>query len=72
LGHDPADDVRTSACLGGAGRVALVLCANLDITSGPARVSVGPALFATTAIVQSLSVGYGFLSAHAAAPDPSR
>jgi hypothetical protein len=68
LGHDAIDNIRTSACVGAAQRFALLLCATLGLTSGPAALPAGPGLFETTAIVQSLTVGYGFVAAHAQAP----
>lgn len=70
LGRAPIDDLVTSACF--ATRVALVVCANLDIASGPAAVPGTPALFGTTAIVQSISLGLGGVGAHAVAPPHSR
>jgi hypothetical protein len=71
LGHTPIDDVRTSACLA-ARRFALILCANLDITSGPAAIPSVPALFETTGVVQSVSLGFGDVGSHAVAPPRSR
>jgi hypothetical protein len=69
LGHDPIDDVRASACVA-TGRFALVLCANLDIVSGPVPISAHPSLFETTGFAQSLSVGFGAIGARAEAPPP--
>jgi hypothetical protein len=71
LGHDPIDDVRASACVA-TGRFVLVLCANLDMVSGPAPLSAGPALFQTTGFAQSISVGFGAIGASAEAPPRSR
>ncbi len=71
LGQTPIDDLRTSACVA-LGRLVLILCANLDITSGPAAVPAVPALFETTGIVQSISLGLGGVGSHAAAPPHSR
>jgi len=67
LGHAPIDDVRTSACIA-AGRFALLMCANLELTSGPAVVPTGSALFGTAAVVESISIGLGGLTSHAEAP----
>jgi hypothetical protein len=71
LGQAPIDDLRTSACVA-AGRFALILCANLDLTSGPAAIPVVPALFKATGIVQSISLGFGGVGSHAMAPPHSR
>ncbi len=71
LGRAPIDDVVTSTCLG-ARRFALIVCANLDIASGPVAVPGTPALFGTTAIVQSISLGFGDVGSHAVAPPHSR
>jgi hypothetical protein len=71
LGQAPIDDLRTSACVA-AGRFALMLCANLDIASGPAAVPSTPALFGTTGIEQSVSLGFGGVGSHAMAPGHSR
>jgi hypothetical protein len=70
LGQTPIDDLRTSACVA-ARRFALILCANLDITSGPAAIPATPALFGTTGIVQSISLGFGDVGSHALAPPHS-
>jgi hypothetical protein len=67
LGQTPIDDLRTSACLA-ARRFALILCANLDITSGPAAIPATPALFGTTGIVQSIALGFGGVGSRAVAP----
>jgi hypothetical protein len=71
LGHAPVDDLRTSACVA-MGRFALLLCANLDMISGAAVVPAGAALFETTGIAQSISVGFGAVGTRAEAPSPSR
>jgi hypothetical protein len=71
LGATPIDDLGTSTCVA-AGRFALVVCANLDITSGPAAVPAIPALFGTTEVVQSISLGLGGVVAHAVAPPHAR
>jgi hypothetical protein len=67
LGRDPVDDLRSSACVA-MGRFALLVCANLDIVSGPAVVPRGPALFETAGISQSISVGVGAVTSRAEAP----
>lgn len=71
LGHDPIDDLRTSACVA-AGPFALVLCANLDIISGPVWVASRPHLFETTGFAQSISVGFGAVRSGAEAPFHAR
>ena len=71
LGQTPIDDLRSSACVA-AGRFALIVCANLDLTSGPSAIPVVPALFKTTGIVQSISLGFGDVGSHAVAPPHSR
>jgi hypothetical protein len=67
LGHAPIDDVGASACIT-AGRSMLILCASADIVSGPATVPAASGLFATTAILQSVSVGLGSVGSRAVAP----
>ena len=67
LGQVPIDDLRTSTCVG-ARRFALMLCANMDIVSGPAAVPAVPALFGTTGVVQSISLGFGNVGSRAVAP----
>jgi hypothetical protein len=71
LGRAPIDDVVTSACLA-TGRFALIVCGNLDIASGPAAVPGAPVLFGTTAIVQSITLGFGAVGSRAVAPPHSR
>jgi hypothetical protein len=41
LAKVPIEDLRTSTCVG-ARRFALMLCANMDIVSGPGRASAIP------------------------------
>ena len=71
LGQTPLDNLRTSACVA-AKRFALILCANQDITSGPAAVPAVPAFFGTKGIVQSISLGFGDVGSHAVAPPHAR
>jgi hypothetical protein len=71
LGRAPLDDLRASICVAG-GRLALMVCANVEVTSGPAAVPAAPDLFATTGMVSSVSVGFGRMGSHAIAPAHSR
>jgi hypothetical protein len=71
LGRAPIDDLRASACVA-ARRFALILCADLDMTSGPAAVPTNSALFGTTGLVPSISVGLGDLGTRAVAPPAAR
>lgn len=71
LGQAPIDDLRASACVA-ARRFVLMVCANLDMTSGPAAVTASAALLRTTGIEQSISFGFGDVGTRAVAPPVAR
>jgi hypothetical protein len=71
LGRAPIDDLRASACVA-ARRSAVMVCANLDLTSGPAAVTSSAALLRTTGIEQSISFGFGGVGTRAVAPPVAR
>jgi hypothetical protein len=67
----PIDDVRASACLA-TGRLALILCANFDIVSGPAAVAGHAGFFGTSEITPSISLGFGGVGSRGEVPPPAR
>jgi hypothetical protein len=67
LGGTPIDDLGTNGCIGWWRR-ALFVCANFEVTSGPAALPTTSSLFGTTAFSQTLSVGIGFVGSRAEAP----
>jgi hypothetical protein len=71
LGQAPIDDLRGSACVA-ARRSVLMVCANLDLTSGPAAVTTSAALLRTTGIEPSISFGFGGVGTRAVAPPAAR